>query len=355
MNEREELLEQIPLLAAGALDEAEAARARELLGRHEDCVAVAASYGELDALLRRTLARPVVASVKRHCPYCKDDLRSEPEVLCAKCLTPHHKSCFSENRGCSLLGCAGTKSVSAAEATLDVCPSCGEHTPTGAPFCAWCRTPLGGARLPRHVTRPAEPVQVQSRARFLATCAALLLMGLSTGWLFETRQNMMMDQLILTARQNQAARCEREAESALLMIREAQLLYRERTTEKSSGGNWVLRQGEFATTVEDLAPLTSAGRIAAPGYEIRIVRSRSAPGERFAAIAMPVNGDAFFASTVPPPSEREAVFLGPDGNITRIHPASEYHAWPNPSLPRPFYADTFSIDEDTCELVEGRR
>ncbi|MBI3722804.1 hypothetical protein HY251_02450 [bacterium] len=42
------------------------------------------------------------------CPYCKEGLaRREREgvVRCPSCETTHHTPCWSENGGCTILGC----------------------------------------------------------------------------------------------------------------------------------------------------------------------------------------------------------------------------------------------------------
>ena len=282
MDEREELLEQIPLLACGALDPDERARAEGLLERHEDLQGAAASYRTLDALLARTLPRrAAVPSVRRHRPYCKDDLRAEPEVLCAACLTPHHRSCFSENRGCSLLGCHGTRSVSVEEPSLDVCPSCGEHTPSGAPFCAWCRTPLGGERLPRHATpRIAEPARpARDWPRFVAACAALLVSGLAVGGFFEMRQNSMMDSLLEQASVREAKLCEQDLSSFLLTVANAQESFKKKDA-----------LGRYAPSWDSLATVASPALTAPAGFEVRLASASEVPGQRYCAIVRSVKG-----------------------------------------------------------------
>ncbi len=43
------------------------------------------------------------------CPYCKDKLNAEDDVvICSKCEMPHHKDCWVENQGCTTFGCDGT-------------------------------------------------------------------------------------------------------------------------------------------------------------------------------------------------------------------------------------------------------
>ncbi|HZV01666.1 MAG TPA: RING finger protein [Planctomycetota bacterium] len=360
MTEQEELLELIPLLACGALEPHEKARARELLERHPEIHSHHSSYQELDGLLRRTLA-PAPALVRRQCPFCKDDLRAAAEVLCAKCLTPHHKECFSENRGCSLLGCHGTRSVSADEPSLDVCPTCGEHTPSEAPFCAWCRTPLGGERAPRHARPIAVAEPPRDLPRFLAACAALLVAGLSIGWFFETRQNVLMDQVLAQGQQLEAQRFLKGAEAALLSLRDAEEIYRRgRGPFAFDSGNFYIEP--YAGSMSDLAPIMSASRFEAPGYRIRLVLGQPStfsgnafvplttdgtptstspiytgtyvqgyglppatitPIYRYAALAVPTNDDERIRwnRLLPSAEEREGLFLDATGAITHVPPS----------------------------------
>ena len=40
------------------------------------------------------------------CPFCRAGIADDdPIARCEACYTPHHPSCFEENRGCSLMGC----------------------------------------------------------------------------------------------------------------------------------------------------------------------------------------------------------------------------------------------------------
>ncbi len=45
--------------------------------------------------------------VEKICPYCKTEIK-EGEALteCVSCLSPHHTSCWEENRGCTTFGCS---------------------------------------------------------------------------------------------------------------------------------------------------------------------------------------------------------------------------------------------------------
>ena len=40
-----------------------------------------------------------------NCPYCGSLLTPDTAVLCAKCLTPHHKECFHANGKCTMYSC----------------------------------------------------------------------------------------------------------------------------------------------------------------------------------------------------------------------------------------------------------
>jgi len=44
----------------------------------------------------------------KHCAFCQDEIEpGQQGVICRKCGTAHHKSCWQENRGCSVLNCNG--------------------------------------------------------------------------------------------------------------------------------------------------------------------------------------------------------------------------------------------------------
>jgi TM2 domain-containing membrane protein YozV len=45
--------------------------------------------------------------VSNACPYCRAGFEAEDEIkVCPTCATPHHADCFTENRGCTVFGCA---------------------------------------------------------------------------------------------------------------------------------------------------------------------------------------------------------------------------------------------------------
>lgn len=47
------------------------------------------------------------------CPYCRDDVADEDALeACPHCRTLHHRDCYEEAGGCTLLGCAGAPSRS---------------------------------------------------------------------------------------------------------------------------------------------------------------------------------------------------------------------------------------------------
>jgi hypothetical protein len=48
------------------------------------------------------------AHVNQRCPFCHDTIEAEALVVrCAVCDTAHHPTCFQDQRGCSVFGCAG--------------------------------------------------------------------------------------------------------------------------------------------------------------------------------------------------------------------------------------------------------
>jgi len=44
------------------------------------------------------------------CPYCRSEIRSSNDaVICLKCRTLHHQTCWRANRQCSVFGCSSTE------------------------------------------------------------------------------------------------------------------------------------------------------------------------------------------------------------------------------------------------------
>lgn len=50
------------------------------------------------------------------CPYCRDalDLKEQEWTSCSACQTLHHKACFEEHSACTVFGCSGGQTTSAA-------------------------------------------------------------------------------------------------------------------------------------------------------------------------------------------------------------------------------------------------
>ena len=47
-----------------------------------------------------------MSTVSTACPYCRCGFEPHDGVMiCSACGTPHHKDCFTENRGCTVFGC----------------------------------------------------------------------------------------------------------------------------------------------------------------------------------------------------------------------------------------------------------
>ncbi len=44
--------------------------------------------------------------INQTCPYCQTKIKQGADlIVCPECGTPHHKECWSENRGCTTFGC----------------------------------------------------------------------------------------------------------------------------------------------------------------------------------------------------------------------------------------------------------
>ena len=94
---------------------------REYLRRHED---EGVWRVEARVRLRELEAKPAPAEgavvvqaepareprLAAHCPFCKDALLPDaPSAECAACGTPHHLSCYEEQKGCAVYGCKSHK------------------------------------------------------------------------------------------------------------------------------------------------------------------------------------------------------------------------------------------------------
>ncbi len=91
------------------------------------------------------------------CPICYtpfDEL--DTVIICADCLTPHHKECWDENHGCSTYGCASASHqeihaeeelninnsqpppMGESDMGMSICPSCGKEVSSTDTVCTSC-------------------------------------------------------------------------------------------------------------------------------------------------------------------------------------------------------------------------
>jgi hypothetical protein len=276
----EEALDLLPLLAASELDETTGAEVRATLAGRSGVGEELAKWTELDGLLERALAseRPAAAAGAEpphtavRCPYCRDSIAAGERVLCGGCLTPHHRVCFAENEGCSLLGCEETRTVGPNQPASVLCGSCKGDAPAGAAWCPWCRSPIAPARPPRHARRLSP--RLQPLLAFAASVLLLLPGSLGVGYFTqrELERTWWEAKGSLDALEDDA-----EARQILGSIAAAQKLYRARAT----------RGGEYASDLEALSPLLEqdeAWRSARRGrFTIATEASLSRPDERFFA------------------------------------------------------------------------
>lgn len=103
--------------------------------------------------------------VGKICPYCKSLFTQNDEiVVCSECDMPHHKECWTDNKGCTTFGCQGT--IQGIDFNIDTgmnsapkykvrdaidqhiqeqpvyCSKCGSHLTDGSVFCSKCGTPI---------------------------------------------------------------------------------------------------------------------------------------------------------------------------------------------------------------------
>ncbi len=77
--------------------------------------------------------------VGKICPYCKSEIKDgESVIVCPSCSSPHHGSCWDENKGCTTFGCLEQNYQGQGTSTTGVCDSC--DTPLGDEqmFCPKC-------------------------------------------------------------------------------------------------------------------------------------------------------------------------------------------------------------------------
>lgn len=57
-----------------------------------------------------------IATAPGECSYCGDGLAGAANVLCVRCLTPHHQDCWRELGRCTTYACPGTRTIRAVRA-----------------------------------------------------------------------------------------------------------------------------------------------------------------------------------------------------------------------------------------------
>lgn len=73
------------------------------------------------------------------CPYCKMEIKEGDAIkACPSCGSPHHETCWTENKGCANFGCAEQHTN-----PNDICIKCGVPLGDGQDFCPKCGTPKG--------------------------------------------------------------------------------------------------------------------------------------------------------------------------------------------------------------------
>ena len=159
--------------------------------------------------------------VKRRCPYCHDNMTRDV-VVCSACATPHHGSCFADHQGCSMLGCDSTRAADMdSPDARRICPSCEGLSPAEAPFCAWCASPLGDERAPRR----RGAVQRLPLRQYLSAASVLLTAALTLGGYFGLQQENMAEQLLVMAQRQRHEQSRREIRQLLGEIHLAQQAY----------------------------------------------------------------------------------------------------------------------------------
>ncbi len=76
------------------------------------------------------------------CPFCNTEIKESDVVkICPDCGVAHHEACWTENNGCSTIGCSEQHSEADNINSADVCTSCGTTLEEGQAFCPKCGTP----------------------------------------------------------------------------------------------------------------------------------------------------------------------------------------------------------------------
>lgn len=231
----------------------------------------------------------VPSLIDRRCPYCHDSLSAAGQVLCARCVTPHHAACFQEHGACSLLGCGGERSLDLeGPSSRIVCRACSELTAGNAPFCSKC-----GAE---HLRSPGEIARgEQARLKtFLRAAAALLLLSFGLGAALGHFDGHSYRAQLRSA--SSAASLQRQAslEDHLRALQRAQRLYAKHDLDGDGEANYastfeelylalaVAEEQEFEagqefgqTAVSRARQDLEAARNWNPGWEVRLLQRAS--------------------------------------------------------------------------------
>lgn len=132
-----------------------------------------------------------VSGNRNRCPYCHDTLGGET-FTCSACQTTHHRKCWDEQGGCTVLGCAGN---------TDDRSVVGEKQ-TSNESSGWVTTAAGRTRvidvsdqLDRIGTEEARPKAADGRRTRLWPTAVLLVVAYSlpfwSRWLSAELQQLM--------------------------------------------------------------------------------------------------------------------------------------------------------------------
>ncbi len=77
--------------------------------------------------------------VGKICPYCKSEIKDgESVTVCPSCSSPHHSSCWDENKGCTTFGCSEQNYQAQGTSPTGVCDSCGTPLGDEQMFCPKC-------------------------------------------------------------------------------------------------------------------------------------------------------------------------------------------------------------------------
>lgn len=117
----------------------------------------------------------------RSCPYCRFPIKEGTEVnVCPTCGSAHHAECWSDNRGCAILGCASGPAEGSETPTGPRAPA-RTTTPQSAPGPVAPRTPRAAPAAAAYAPPgypPAGPPRNNARnALIVAAVVAVLVLG----------------------------------------------------------------------------------------------------------------------------------------------------------------------------------